>query len=228
MTNRGREDDLAGTDTGRADPRRFQHVFWIGGGSGAGKSTIAQRLAEERGMHVYATDDAMSRHAVALDEREAPYLARFESMTMDERWVDRSPQAMLDSFHWFRGEGFELIVDDLLRMPPTPPVVVEGFRLLPRLVAPLLTDVRRAVWLLPTPAFRRAAIESRGTVGDIPNRTSDPARALDNLLARDHLFTMRIRDEARLLGLEVVEVDVGVTPEELSARVAALLRLVDP
>jgi hypothetical protein len=35
-------------------------------------------------------------------------------MDMDQRWVTRNPRAMLDSFHWFHGEAFELIVEDLL------------------------------------------------------------------------------------------------------------------
>ena len=38
-------------------------------------------------------------------------------MDMDERWVNRSPETMLETFHWFHGEGFDLIVDDLLRLP---------------------------------------------------------------------------------------------------------------
>src|SRR5690242_3289125 len=77
--------------------------LWIGGGSAAGKSTVARRLAEEHGLQVCATDEAMSRHARALSAEEAPYLGRFRAMTMDERWVDRSPQVMLDTFHWYRG-----------------------------------------------------------------------------------------------------------------------------
>jgi len=36
-----------------------------------------------------------------------------EKMSMDERWVDRSSQTMLETFHWFRGEGFDLIIEDL-------------------------------------------------------------------------------------------------------------------
>jgi hypothetical protein len=224
-----RPEDRGVDDHGRGERHRnsgrLDHVLWIGGGSAAGKSTIAQRLALEHGLQLYATDHAMGRHAAALNEQQAPYLARFQAMTMDERWVERSPQEMLNTFHWFRGEGFHLIVDDLLHMPPVPPVIVEGFRLLPHLVAPLLTDVRRAVWLLPTPAFRRAAIESRGTTWAIASRTRDPARALDNLLVRDHLFTARLHDEAERLGLHLFAVDVGITPDELAARVAASLRL---
>jgi hypothetical protein len=204
---------------------RLEHVLWIGGGSAAGKSTIAQRLAGEYGLQVCATDDAMSRHAETLNTDQAPYLARFKAMTMDERWLDRSPEEMLDTFHWFRGEGFELIVEDLLRLPSTPPVVAEGFRLLPHLVKPLLTDLRQAVWLLPTPTFRRAAMESRGTTWDIASRTSDPPRGLDNLLARDRLFTERLGVQARRLGLQVVDVDIAATQDDLVSHVAGLLHL---
>src|SRR4051794_518533 len=39
---------------------RLEHVVWIGGGSGAGESTVALRLANEYGLRVYATDAAMS------------------------------------------------------------------------------------------------------------------------------------------------------------------------
>jgi hypothetical protein len=205
--------------------RRLEHVLWIGGGSAAGKSTIAHRLADQYGLRVYATDDAMSRHAAALSVDRAPQLARFRSMTMDQRWLDRSPEVMADTFPWFCGEGFDLVVNDLLQMPVTPPVVAEGFRLLPHLVAQLLPDIRHAVWLLPTPAFRRAALESRGTTWDIASRTSEPERALDNLLARDRLFTARLGVEARRLGLQVVDVDVGVTHDELVTHVASLLHL---
>jgi AAA domain len=216
-------DDVLGETT--RVPRRLDHVLWIGGGSGAGKSTVAQRLATQYGLQVYATDDAMSRHAAALTAEQAPHLARFRSMSMDERWLDRTPELMLDTFHWFQGEGFNLIVEDLLRLPHDPPVVAEGFRLLPHLVAPLLADVRRAVWLLPTPAFRRAAIESRGTTWDIASRTSDPARALEHLLTRDQLFTARIAVEARQLGLRVVDVDIDMAQDALVTHVSGLLHL---
>jgi adenylate kinase family enzyme len=30
----------------------LRHVYWIGGGSGAGKSTIARRIAAQHGLHV--------------------------------------------------------------------------------------------------------------------------------------------------------------------------------
>jgi hypothetical protein len=200
-------------------------VYWIGGGSGAGKSTVARRLAAENGLQMYDTDAVMGKHAARLTAEEAPMLARFTAMDMDERWALRTPQDMLDTFHWFRGEGFALIVEDLVRLPAHPPVVAEGFRLLPHLVAPHLDARSRAVWLLPTSEFRRAAIESRGSLCEISGRTSDPQRALRNLLDRDRMFTERLSAETARLGLPVIRVETGMTEDVLTARVAELLEL---
>jgi len=198
----------------------LEHVYWIGGSSGAGKSTIARRLADEHGLQLYLTDDVMPDHARRSEPDRAPYLSAFAAMDMDERWLNRSPGTMLETFHWYRGEGFGLIVEDLLRLPREPGVVAEGFRLLPHLVRPLLAVPQRAVWLLSTPEFRRAAFESRGGLWRIAGRTSDPPRALRNLLERDRMFTDRLRAEATDLGLPIVEVDVTLTEDDLAERVS--------
>ena len=42
---------------------KLKHLYWIGGGSCAGKSTIARRLAAQHGLRVYATDDVMADRA---------------------------------------------------------------------------------------------------------------------------------------------------------------------
>jgi hypothetical protein len=199
------------------------HVYWIGGGSGGGKSTIARRIAAEHGVRLYSTDDVMAEHARRSTPEESPSLHAFMAMDMDQRWVARSAPTMLETFHWFRGEGFDLIVDDLRRMPREP-VVAEGFRLLPHLVQPLAAS-GRAVWLLPTPAFRRAALQSRGSLWQIAGRTSDPQRALDNLLERDRMFTDRLAAETAHRGLPAIEVDIGMTEDDLYRLVTARLGL---
>jgi 2-phosphoglycerate kinase len=204
--------------------RSLSRVRWIGGGSGAGKSTIARRLAGERGARIFDTDEAMSGHASRLDEDSAPRLHRFLEMTMDERWLSQQPAEMLESFHWFAGEGFDLIVDDVTDLVERGPVIAEGFRLLPGLVAPLMDDRRDAVWLLPTPAFRRMAFEQRGSLWTIASKTNDRQRALAQLLERDRLFTDRLRAELSSLRLTAIEVDVGDTEDDLYQRVAERLR----
>jgi len=149
-------------------------------------------------------------------------------MSMDERWLNRSLGEMLATFPWFRGEGFELIVQDLLVLPQDPPVLVEGFRLLPTLMAPLLGHPRQAVWLIPSAEFRLDAFTERGTLRDIARKTSNPDRALANLLARDAMFSERLASEASALDLEVIEVDLGDGVEELTQRVGRTLGLAGP
>ena len=206
-----------GTAAGAAVLRaRLRHVYWVGGGSGAGKSTVTRNIAAQHGLRVYSTDETMPDHA--RRSADAPYLTRFRNMDMDERWVSRSPETMLETFHWFRGEGFGLIIDDLLRLPADTGVIAEGFRLLPELVRPLLADTDHAVWLLPTPEFRRTAFDNRGW--EIPGRTSNPALARYNLHERDRMFTNRLARSTEHLELPVIEVETSMTASELTRRVA--------
>ena len=205
----------------RALREQLRHVYWIGGGSGAGKSTIAGRIAAQHGMRLYRTDDVMADHARRSTSDDAPLLHRFMAMDMDGRWLNRPPATMCETFHWFQGECFDMIVEDLLRLPREPAVVVEGFRLLPRLVEPLLSVAAQAVWLLPTPALRAAVIAARGgAASGFFAKTTDPDGALRNLLERDHLFTEALRDETARLKVRAIEVDATVTEDELTASVA--------
>jgi hypothetical protein len=176
-------------------------------------------------MHVYDTDAMMGDHAKRCPADKCPQLGRFIAMDMDERWLNRTPETMLETFHWFRGEAFDLIVEDLLALPRDRPVLAEGFRLLPDLVQPLLTAPSQAVWILPTPEFRRAAFESRGGTWSIAGRTSDPERALVNLLDRDDMFTERLRAQTKDLGLNTIEIDTGLDEDELDRRITALFGL---
>ena len=205
---------------------QLKHIYWIGGGSAAGKSTIARRVAAENGLRVYSTDDAMADHARRSSAGDCPLLHQFMGMDLDERWVHRAPHVMLETFHWFRGEGFKFIVEDLLQLPREPAVIVEGFRLLPQLVKPLLAVPSHAVWLLPTPNFRRAVVDSRGgPAWSFLAKTSDPAKALRNLLERDRMFTDVLREETARLALPVVDVESTTSEDDLTRRIENLFEL---
>lgn len=177
-------------------------------------------------MSLYATDDIMSDHARRSSREDCPLLHKFMAMDMDERWVNRSPETMLQAFHWFRGEAFNLIVEDLLRLTRERGIIVEGFRLLPHLVKPLISVPTHAVWLLPTPSFRRAVVESRGgSAWGFLARTTDPEKALHNLLERDRMFTDILRAETARLGLRSIDVDTTSTADDLTKQVTDLFGL---
>ena len=164
-----------------------------------------------------------SAHTARSNPIDHPMLHAFIAMTMDERWAKRTPEEMFRTFHGFHGEGFGLILEDLLDLPDDVPVLVEGYKLLPRLVAPLLSQPDQVVWLLPTPSFRRTAFESRGSLWSIAGRTSDPETALANLLTRDALSTEEVKRQAAALQLTIIEVSGSARVDELAMHVAQCL-----
>lgn len=206
-------------------PQRLRHVRWLGGGSGAGKSTIARQLAEKYGLRLYHCDDTQAAHTARSNPIDHPMLQAFIAMTMDERWVKRTPEEMYRTFHGFQGEGFGLILEDLLSLPGDLPVLVEGYKLLPRLVAPVLSRPDQATWLIPTPEWRRTAFDLRGSLWRIAARTSDPQTALANLLARDALFTEEVASQTAILQLTCIQVNGSASIDELATRVAQCLCL---
>ncbi len=202
----------------------LRHVYWLGGASGSGKSTVARQLAATYGFHLYDTDEVMADHGSRTRSDDCPLMTAFAAMDADERWVTRSPELMLETFPWFRGEGFELIVDDLLHLPTSRPVVAEGFRLLPQLVQPLLADPRHAVWLVPTPELRMIAFECRRPSGppwSFVDRTTDPDRALRNLLTRDQLFSEDLKLETKTCQLHMITVDASMRECDVVEEVVA-------
>jgi len=204
----------------------LSHVRWIGGGSGAGKSTVAAALAARFGLALHHVEPP-SRFISQTTPETAPLLHAFIGMSMDERWVSRSPQEMYDTFHAFHGECFDQLIAELRDLSGRP-LLVEGFSLLPRLVLPLTESRSQSIWLVPTPDFRRRAFQARGSTWTIPSRTRDPARALDNILARDAIFTEQVRREAERLGAQWLDVDGRLTLEQTIERVAEALELTQP
>jgi hypothetical protein len=66
------------------------------------------------------------------------------------------------SLHRERGS---MVVDDLRALPAWPLVVAEGSTLSPSAVSSSIAERARAVWLIPTAAFQRVQLGSRGITG---------------------------------------------------------------
>jgi hypothetical protein len=199
----------------------LDHVLWVGGAQGAGKSTAARAFAHRKGLRLYFVDAFTYSHAERAETD--PYLAMraFAAKTMDERWLHPEPEEMVDEFLEYSRERFRMILDDLGGLPTEPAIAAEGPHLLPELVAPLLTRPDAAVWLLPTPRLQRGLLDARPSAG--PGHTSDADLVKDKMTRRNELIADRIRSSALEHGLAAVEIDAY---EE--ARDALDQRLVPP
>ncbi len=204
-----------------SEPRpRLSKVLWLGGGTDAGKTTVARCLAANYGLRLYEYDRTDRAHHERLAER-SPDWASFLAASLDERWLHSTREELKERALRSFADRMPLVIEDLEALAADGGrVLAEGFGLLPSLVAPLLSSRRQALWLLPTEAFKRESMLRRGKPS-FRDRVSDPERAFENLLARDRLLSEHVRTEAAKLGLTVLEVDGSRSPEEMAALSAA-------
>lgn len=120
--------------------------MWIGGPTGAGKTTVARRLAQRWGLRLYSADTRTWAHrdrAIAAGVEAAIW---FESTPPAERAAASLEQRRT---LLLRDERAPMVLDDVRALPAEPLVVAEGDA-----IGPTLVDRARAVWLDPGVDFQ--------------------------------------------------------------------------
>jgi len=201
----------------------LRRVLWIGGGTAAGKSSIAIALSKKYGLERYNYDWHDSRdHSARTRPDRHPVRSAFLAMSLDDQWVNRTPRQMADADLAEFAERFEMVLQDLEAMTADR-VIADGFGLLPELIARVTPDPRHAIFLLPTPEFRDRALAQRGWIAR--EGTSNPVRARANRLARDAVLTDHVRERALALGFATKDIDGSRSLADVTADVAAHFRL---
>jgi hypothetical protein len=202
--------------------QQLAHVLWIGGPPDAGKTSIAQRLAEQYGLQPYHFDRREPAHFAQADSERHPamWAAHPERMTTEARWLGSRPREMAEMTIASWSERVEFALHDLLELPATSGIVAEGPGFFPDVVLPLIDDPRKVVFLVPEKHFKRASALARDKPGN-RDETSDPERATENLIQRDLLMGDYIRARAEALGLTVYTVDDTRDLEQMIAAVEA-------
>src|SRR5579884_1079621 len=120
--------------------------LWIGGATDAGKTIQARRLALSHTLALFECDrrDAAEHARIAA---VSPAYRRLQDMDVEARWVDTTPEWLLQNTLASFAERFALILQSLRELERRGrPVLAEGWDLTPDLVAPHLEDPRQAIW----------------------------------------------------------------------------------
>jgi 2-phosphoglycerate kinase len=185
---------------------KLSHVLWLGGGTDAGKTTVARLLAEKHGWRLYEFDRSEPAHIERLLAEGAKYYGEFMAMTEDERWILRSPAEMAAGTIGGWSERVKLVVEELLVMPQDGIILAEGPGFFPEVIQPFLSSPFQAVWLVPTEEFKWFSMKQRGKYVR-RRQMSDSERAVNNHFGRDMIMAAHVVEQAKKLGLEVITVD---------------------
>jgi hypothetical protein len=197
------------------------NVVWLGGGCGAGKSTLARRLAYRHDLRLLPVDAYSYAHERrATTEPGWPVMRAAAGLEFTERWLSAPVHDQLVRFLGYAAEQFAMLADHLAALPDRTLTLVEGPQLLPAQVA---AHGGAAIWLIPTPARVRRSRRQRGFTGPADQPTLD--RVLDTLIDRDVLLAEHLRAQTRAFGGDAVEVDDDADWDRLTELVAARLGL---
>jgi Phage tail assembly chaperone protein, TAC len=174
-------------------------VFWLGGGCGSGKTTIARVLTRRLDLRLYPVDGYTYAHAERSKRGGFPLYRAAAELTPQQRW-DATPAELAKRFAAVAAERLQMIRADLDDLGPGPTIVAEGPQLFPDLIAPLLRTPEDGLWLLPTPEFGQHGVAGRRAGG----LTGQPAQRRRD---RDVLLTEMNRQQVKRHGLPSLDVD---------------------
>jgi hypothetical protein len=170
-------------------------MLWIGGGQGAGKSTLAWRLSRANDLPLHPVDLWTYDHVDRLPAHES----------LDQQ-LAAGPDAAADAFESHSADRLRLVLADIrARELGEVPVIVEGPQLMPGFADRLPSGW--AVWLLPNPARTRAVYEERLDHEEkLAGREPAGRSRLSLVMERNVLLAGRMREGAALSGRPVIEV----------------------
>lgn len=191
---------------------------WIGGGTCAGKSTVAEELVRGTKWVPFSCDELFWDHADSLPGSKT---ARAAAMPVWERLGQPVDEQVADVFD-IAAERWPLTLADLAASPWSR--IVEGESILPPALADLGVPATDAVFLIVPPRVRRERYAARQWASDIVAACPDPAVAMEAWMLRDDLVQARIVTDARACGYSVFDAtdsrDLAAAADQVRSAIA--------
>lgn len=185
----------------------MEQVFFIGGSTCSGKSTLARSLARQRGWRHFCVDDHLGEYAARGEESGGAICAKHAGMSLSEFWM-RDPKEQCEELVEFYHEVFPFVLGDLVleAMASDVPVVAEGIAFLPELLNESGVDSKHCAYLVAARPLHDELYRARAWTSQLLEGCEDRSRAFQLWMERDNLFAQHVRRQARNSGYCIYEV----------------------
>ena len=189
----------------------LQHVYWIAGGSCAGKTTVSGILAKRYGFTLYESDRYLfGDHKERATPKKYPLTFRMNTRTQKEgsaAWFwEGSPEEIMQRFIDWGQEDFEMVIEDLYNLPGNKYILVDTFAGVTELVYKI-TSPQKAIFMVAEEEFQRDVLSKRHKrywFNESLKASSDPKRALKNSIDFNLGLTKYVVTNVRKLGGKLI------------------------
>ena len=188
-------------------------VYLIGGPPGGGKTTLGRHLGQRLDLPSLTIDDLRTAIRPMASEETHLDLHRVGLPNHIEYFTKTSASQMVSDAlaqHVALWPAIESVIRKHARWGPG--IVIDGWHLIPDMVAELDAPNIVAVWL----DVDHAVLEAREVaIWDFYAASDDPERMFANFVARSVRWNDLVCDQARDLGLRVMSQDGSKSPDDL-------------
>jgi 2-phosphoglycerate kinase len=186
----------------------MEHVFFIGGSTCSGKSTLARSLVRQRGWRHFCVDDHLGEYAARGAESGGAICAKHAGMSLPEFWM-RDPEEQCEELVGFYHEVFPFALSDLVLEATASdmPIVAEGIAFLPELLSESGVDFEHCAYLVTAQSLHDELYRARAWTSQLLEGCEDRSRAFQLWMERDDLFAQHVRRQAFNSGYRVYEVE---------------------
>lgn len=203
-------------------PRR--RVILVGGAPLSGKTTAARLIGQRCGMPVISTDDLGEAARALTSPTSHPDLHACTLTDYREYYSAHSPPRLLQDAlrtHEALWPAIAAVIRRHLEWAGS--AVIEGWALLPNLIATIESPRLRSVWIEAPEAILRSRLQAEP---DFVRGAADPGLVLERFVGRSVLMNGWLREQASAWGLPHVVLS-GVEPaDDVASRCLEAMGLV--
>ncbi len=207
------------------DPKTDAHLqellsnaYILGGAPCSGKSTLAQMLAERRGLAYYQVDDHQEEHLQRARPQTQPVMCEYRRRDWNNIWM-RPAEALLSDLLAFDTERFPFILQDLAGHEADGSLLVEGAAVWPKFLDGFPLARSHVIFMVPTPEFQTAHYQQRPWIRPILEACTDPRQAFEHWMKRDELFGAAVASQAATRGFTTIWVGGDTSVDQLYGQI---------